>query len=195
MRIAICLSGQPRTWHYTYPSLLNYFAGHELDLFFHTWSETPTAELEELISTYQPRAYVTEDRPLFLEGKRALASRFPISPPLSVFDMFHSIAASNTLALQAHALKPYDLICRSRFDLAFDGVWDGEAPPDGAVLLKKDNPGVPGGCNDKFAIGKPEPMAAYSGMIDWLPQGLQCFTPPCFDPRLLSTTILLRFAT
>ena len=183
MRIAVCLSGQPRTWRHTYESLFAFFGDHELDVFLHTWSETDSAELEALAAAYQPRRVRAEERPLFVEEKRKMAALFPISPPLTVFDMLHSMAASLALALEAHDVLPYDFICRSRFDLIHDGVWDGSAPPSGGVLVKQDTPGVPGGCNDQFALGDAAAMAAYAGFAAWLPDGLERLQGPAFRPE------------
>jgi len=87
MRIALCLSGQPRTWRWTRESLMAFFAGHELEVFFHTWREGDPAELDALTEAYRPRAHRIADRPLFLAEKRLLAERFPTRPPLTIFDI------------------------------------------------------------------------------------------------------------
>lgn len=166
MRIALCLSGQPRTWRSTRASQLAFFAGHEVDVFLHTWREGEAAELESLIATYAPRASRIEDRPLFVADKRRLAERFPVRPPLSIFDMFHSAAAS--LALAADSGEPYDLLVRSRFDAQFDGVWCGEAPADGELVIPDSYP-EPTSCNDQFAIGRPAAMLAYGAIASWFP--------------------------
>src|SRR4051794_7421355 len=98
MRIALCLSGQPRTWRATCESLFAFFAGHELDVFLHTWREGEPSELEALLTAYAPRGHAIGARPLFAEEKRLLADRFPTRPPLTIFDMFHSVAESLALA-------------------------------------------------------------------------------------------------
>jgi hypothetical protein len=186
MRIAICLSGQPRTWRYTHPTLFNFFAGHDLDVFIHTWDDVEPAELEALRSVYSPRALAQEVRPLFLEEKRAMAARFPVSPPLTILDMFHTMAASVTLALDAGGAghEPYDLICRTRFDTIYDGRWRGEAPPQGALAVQTGEFEPEGGCNDQFALGAPEAMRLYAGISAWLPEGLASLPPPCFRPEI-----------
>jgi hypothetical protein len=150
MRLAICLSGQPRTWRYTHESLFKFFDGHELDIFIHTWDDVEASELEAIRSAYSPRVIVQGARPLFLDEKRAMAARFPESPPLSIFDMFHSVAASVALALEASkSPQPdYDLICRTRFDTIYDGRWRGEPPPKGAIAVQTGEFEPPGGCND-----------------------------------------------
>jgi hypothetical protein len=186
MRLAVCLSGQPRTWRHTYRTLLNFFDGHEFDIFIHTWDEVEAAEVEALTAAYSPRALVQSARPTFLEEKRAMAHRFPTSPPLTVLDMFHSMAASVNLALEACAppLPSYDLICRTRFDAIYDGRWRGEPPPEGAITVQAGAYEPPGGCNDQFALGAPDAMRVYAGFCAWLPEGMQRLPPPIFRPEI-----------
>jgi hypothetical protein len=165
MRVALCLSGQPRTWRSTRASLATFFAGHELDVFLHTWREGDPAELEALVAAYAPRGWRIEPRPLFVEAKRLMAERFPTRPPLTTFDMFHSVAES--LKLVAECGETYDLVVRARFDALFDGGWSGEIPPIGGVIVPDLYP-EPGSCTDQFALGGPAEMQAYGGMGDWL---------------------------
>jgi hypothetical protein len=165
MRLALCLSGQPRTWRRTRESLAAFFADHEVDVFFHTWREGDPAELEALIEAYRPRAHLIEARPLFLAEKRLLAERFPTRPPLTIFDMFHSVAES--LALAAAGERDYDLVVRARFDAMFDQAWSGELPNDGELIVPDLYPD-PAGCTDQFAIGRPAEMQAYGATGSWL---------------------------
>ena len=182
MRIALCLSGQPRTWRATRASLAAFFAGHEVDVFLHTWREGDPAELEALVAAYAPRDHRIEDRPLFLAEKRALAERFPFRPPLTLIDMLHSLAES--LALAAAAAPAYDLIVRARFDALFDGVWSGEAPASGEIVVPDDFPS-PAGCNDQFAIGAPAEMAAYGGLGRWFADVLPQARGEALQPEVL----------
>jgi hypothetical protein len=166
MRIALCLSGQPRTWRATRASLEAFFAGHEVDVFLHSWREGDPAELEALLDAYRPRAHLFEPRPLFLDEKRMLAERFPSRPPLTLFDMFHSVAQSLALVAEA-ADSDYDLVVRARFDALFDGAWSGDAPGDGEVVIPDAYPNDYG-VNDQFAIGRMAEMQAYGGVLDWM---------------------------
>jgi hypothetical protein len=166
MRIALCLSGQPRTWRWTRESLMGFFAGHQLEVFFHTWQEGDPAELDAVVEAYRPRAHRIEARPLFLVEKRLLAERFPTRPPLTLFDMFHSVAESLKLAA-AEGDGTYDLVVRTRFDAMFDGVWSGQAPGAGELIVPDLYPD-PAGCTDQFAIGRPDEMQAYGAAGAWL---------------------------
>jgi hypothetical protein len=165
MRLALCLSGQPRTWRWTRESLAAYFAGHQVDIFLHTWREGDPAELEALVAAYAPRAWLIEERPLFVEEKRLLAERFPTRPPLTIFDMLHSVAES--LKLAAEAGETYDVVVRARFDALFDGVWSGELPAAGELIIP-DLYLDPTGCTDQLAIGRPAEMQVYAAMGVWL---------------------------
>jgi len=193
MRLAICLSGQPRTWRYTYQSLFDFFDGHDLDVFIHTWDDVEATELEAVRSAYSPRVIAQSARPIFLEEKRAMAARFPESPPLSILDMFHSMAASVNLALDASMSgdAAYDLICRTRFDTIYDGRWRGAPPPKGAIAVQTGEFEPPGGCNDQFALGEPEALRLYAGISDWLPSRMESLTPPCFRPEIALQAYLL----
>ena len=77
MKIAICISGQPRNFKQSYPSLKTHFLDkHDCDIYFHSW-KTPSFEstnfgdgthkyqLEEedynkLVELYQPKNYILE---------------------------------------------------------------------------------------------------------------------------------------
>jgi hypothetical protein len=188
MRIALCLSGQPRTWRRTRESLLAFFAGHELDVFFHTWAEGDPAEHEALVEAYRPRTWRIGDRPLFVAEKRLLAERFPVRPPLSVLDMFHSMAES--LALADEGGGAYDLVVRARFDSLFDGRWSGESPSAGEVVVPAGYPD-PSGCNDQLAIGRPEAMRSYARVGAWLRASLHQLASA--DGWLRPEAVLLHF--
>ena len=186
MRIALCLSGQPRTWRHTWETAFAYFEAHDLDVFIHTWDETDPAELQDLLATYAPKAFTIEPHPPFMAEKRRMAERFPFSPPFTIFDMFHSIAASLILALDSgDAATPYDLICRSRFDLILDDQWNGQPPPEGAVIVPAHGGVGEIGCNDQFAIGSPDTMRRYAGISAWLMDGMLDFQGRQFMPEVV----------
>ncbi|MDB5447108.1 MAG: hypothetical protein JWQ97_2425 [Phenylobacterium sp.] len=181
MRIALCLSGQPRTWRATRSSLAAFFTGHEVDVFLHTWGEGDPAELAALVEAYTPRAHRIEARPLFAAEKRLLAERFPTRPPLTIFDMFHSVAQSLALAAEPQN-GIYDLVVRARFDAIFDGAWPGEAPGAGELVLPDLYPDA-SGVNDQFAIGRMAEMRAYGGIGAWLPTVLPSLRGAWFRPE------------
>jgi hypothetical protein len=185
MKIAVCLSGQPRTWRHTQASLFAFFAAHEVTTFFHTWDEVDDVELKDIVSTYSPRAFRVDSRPLFLDEKRKLAERFPHLPPLTTFDMFHSVAESLKLALAADAGgQAFDLVCRCRFDTIYNGRLGDVTAPAGAIVVQSGDYEPAEGCNDQFAIGGPEAMGLYAGISDWLPAGMEDLSGRWFRPEI-----------
>lgn len=184
-RIALCLSGQPRTWRHTHDSMFRYFSTHDLDVFFHTWDEIEQSELDDILRTYAPASYVVESRPSFISEKQKLAELFPVSPPFTIFDMAHSTTASLVLALEAHDERaPYDLICRSRFDIIYDGLWSDAPPPKGSIAIQSAQHELEVGFNDQFAIGDVEAMRDYAGFAAWLPDGMRDLQGPAFRPEV-----------
>jgi hypothetical protein len=183
MRIALCLSGQPRTWRATRASLLSLFAGHEVDVFLHTWREGDPAELEAVLTAYRPRAFAIETRPLFANQKRRLTERFPGAPPLTLFDMLHSVAGSLALALRPEH-GPYDLLARVRFDAMFEDGWRGPAPGPGELVVLDGYPD-PAGVNDQFALGAPDAMRAYAGLGAWLAAAIEGLQGERLRPEVL----------
>jgi hypothetical protein len=165
--------------------MFKYFSAHDLDVFFHTWDEVEPSELDDITTAYAPRLHIIQNRPLFIEEKQKLAQLFPVSPPFTIFDMAHSVAASLALAFKAHdERRSYDLICRSRFDVIYDGLWSGALPPAGGVSIQSDQHELDVGFNDQFAIGDVEAMRDYAGFAPWLPNGMQDLQGPVFRPEV-----------
>jgi hypothetical protein len=128
MRIAVCISGQPRTIKYTINSIKNFFStNYQYDFFCHAWdyneykvkdigfpiqfntSSTTEEEFRDIISQLSPKKVV-------VESKDVLANiHFP----------WHSLLYS---AMMANLYKKqyeiehnfnYDFVVKSRYDLVF----------------------------------------------------------------------------
>jgi hypothetical protein len=127
MRIAICISGQPRNFKQSYVSLKKYFLDkHDCDIYFHSW-KTPSFEstnfgggnhqyqlneedYNELVELYQPKNYILEQPIVFdASGYQCPIWRQPLNNTLS---MFYSIYKSFQLIE-----GEYDYVVRTRFDL------------------------------------------------------------------------------
>ncbi len=185
MRIALCLSGQPRTWRHTWRTAVGFFADHDVDVFIHTWDETNPAELQDVLAAYAPRAFKVEPRPLLIAEKRRMAELFPVSPPFTIFDMFYSMAASIELALETNGDdRSYDAICRSRFDLIHDGHWTGGPPAPNTIVVPATEEVEANTCNDQFAIGDPAAMRQYASISNWLLDGMRGFRGSTFRPEI-----------
>lgn len=132
MRIAICLSGQPRTVKITYPNILKFFSEHyQYDYFCHAWDYdvhkykkidgTPgvywggsesvnRAELENILLMFNPKAYK-------IQGKNELPNRHNHWNSL-----FYSAMYANHLKKQYEIENDfrYDLVIKTRYDLIYD---------------------------------------------------------------------------
>lgn len=86
MRIAICLSGQARTWRKCYPRWMELFAGQgEIDFFFHLWDYNT---LPNLLATHNGGMHI-EDEPLSEEEKIDIVQT--LRPKKYVFDHKKSV--------------------------------------------------------------------------------------------------------
>ena len=83
MKIALCLSGQPRNYREAFPYIYNHIIlPNSADVFFHTWfdpnnrymekqhlgrgnCEAPEQTVEELVALYNPKAFLVEKPKLF----------------------------------------------------------------------------------------------------------------------------------
>lgn len=173
MKIAICISGQPRNFKQSYESLKTYFLDkYDCDIYFHTW-KTDNFEstnfgfgnyqynfnrndFYNLSSIYQPEKYILEKPIIFdASGYKCPIWRQPLNNTLS---MFYSIYRSFQLVE-----GDYDYIIRTRFDINYS-KFNLEFPEEG-IILPEWNTDIrvkSRGYYDVFALGKPEDMKLYS---------------------------------
>ena len=173
MKIAICVSGQPRNFKQSYNSLKTYFLDkYDCDVYFHTW-ETNNFEstnfgfgnthysltnndYNDLIQLYQPKKYTLE-QPITFDASNYKCPiwRQPLNNTLS---MFYSIYKS------FHLIKgDYDYIVRTRFDIDYS-KFNLEFPKEG-IILPEWNTDIRvkhRGYYDVFGLGKQEDMIIYS---------------------------------
>ncbi|MDZ5648535.1 hypothetical protein [Nitrospirillum sp. BR 11828] len=197
MRVALCLSGQPRTWRHCIDSLRRFVAGHEVTTFLHLWDEVPEAERAEILAAYQPAAHLVTARPPFAAEKRRMAERWHYRPPFFIFDMFHAVQQVLTLALGHKGpdgkAAPFDAIIRVRYDSRFDDT----LPEDWfrtPGLITPDNWAPAAGYNDQFAFGRPPFMRLYAAFATWLPRGMEGHERPVFQPEVVLRHYLDRVA-
>lgn len=148
MKIAICLSGQPRWFRECYPyfktNIIENF--EEVDVFIHAWSprrDSPKYEssifgvdtgyaldntLESLQSCYSPADIEVEEQILFEE---ATDYPYPVPtnwPAKNVFSMFYSMKKCIDLKSKKEKIQgyQYDWVFRSRFDYAINRKFTSE---------------------------------------------------------------------
>jgi hypothetical protein len=126
--VAVCFSGEPRTYNLTHQSIKNFFTHAKIDVkyFAHTWNSntykvrTPEGKIE-----FQPEAY---DRNFILDDVQNFYNfesvevdyKFPNLLPWD--NLFYSDAKSNLLKREYELANDmtFDVVVKCRFDLAFD---------------------------------------------------------------------------
>jgi hypothetical protein len=144
MKIAICLSGQPRTIEYSTPNILQYFSSsdYEFDFFCHSWDyntykrkninskfgDPPVywdssvmvdvGQLNEQILLYKPKKFLIEGAEIFK------GIRFPWD------SLTYSMMIANHFKKQYEIENNfrYDFVVRSRFDLIFNPIFKFTVP-------------------------------------------------------------------
>lgn len=176
-RIAVCISGEPRTFKACHQSLAAFLSEYDIDYYIHCWSDQYTQELVE----FYPDAYIsTEDRPDFhtleLDGLTKLGVKdfgdgikVPYANP-NLYPMWYSVKrAFELIAASGKQASEYKFIVRTRFDNFFPKRLGIDPTRPNAIYVDP-NYGGYGGFGDQFAIGTPQAMAKYSQLFDWLEQ-------------------------
>ena len=134
MRIAICLSGQPRTIEFAAPNVIQYFSGeHEYDFFCHSWDyDTYKRKRDDAPADEQPIYWdvdsnvdinwLTEKINVFKPKKYIIDSSAVIGTKFSWASLTYSLMMANNLKKQYEIENNfrYDCVVRSRYDLIFD---------------------------------------------------------------------------
>jgi len=118
MKIAICISGQVRTFDKSFISLKkNYLDKYDCDIYCHTWSHQ---NVDQALSLFKPKSYMVQDPIIF--------DKFNVMCPLwngvsfnNLLSQYHSLQQSFLLCKKETNVK-YDLLIRSRYDINYDNV-------------------------------------------------------------------------
>lgn len=177
LKIAVCLSGQPRSLIHCQDSLQRFFHGHEVTYFCHSWRDQTDPVLLEPLETFffyetdSPETFDFERQAIKQYGLKDFDNNIQVpyvSP--NVFPMWNGIQQAY-LSIQrngCHA-KDFDLICRMRYDNFWVGQFDAEdfGFTSDNLMIDRNYNGY-GGYGDQFAIGSPTAMAKYFGLYNWL---------------------------
>jgi len=134
MRIAVCLSGQPRTWKRAYPTWIEYLSIHgDIDIFYHMWdynthpsfagglqaeptlqeTKLSTAELQEIYDTLKPKKHQIESKKEF--------SPSPVKNPIAWWTkpQFYGLKKTAFMKREYEIENnfEYDIVFRVRTDL------------------------------------------------------------------------------
>ena len=167
-KLALCLSGQPRSYfdayQYVKKNLLDCF---DVDVFAHAWkSPNHLNQLkiyEEITAIYSP-LFLLFDKPLSEDINQDMRVANASHPANFCTSMFYSIQKADHFRIVAETTfnKKYDFVIRSRFDLALNTVIDFTKLEKGKIYVSKDGDGPHPLLNDQFAIADPDTMNVYS---------------------------------
>lgn len=174
-RIALCLSGQLRSWkegyEYHKKNLLDQYEPGEIDIFLHTW-EHPSGDDLSVAHRYGVIDWWVDK-----EFPREQFDKYSVVdnkwPAFNTFSMWYSVFKANELKRE-YELKNgfrYDVVIRSRFDFALNRVLDLDTMEKGKLyvpndLIKGHIPPNQKHANDQFAYGDSNVMDLYS-MTFW----------------------------
>lgn len=176
MKVALCLSGQIRSFDLVYQKLLdNLIIPNNCDVFYHTWHSYNESKY---VNYYNPEdnmcvhygAYSNKNLEKVIKHLKPVSFSFeePFIPQ-NTKSMFYSLMKSNDLKCNYERMMgfKYDIVIRSRSDILFleKVILDKNSVEDNIIYLSY-RPGGCGGVNDAFAYGKSDIMDRYSNIYE-----------------------------
>lgn len=172
LKLALCLSGQPRSYRKAHSFLKNNLLDrYDVDVFAHAWRPDGAslgiyADIQNL---YRPVSFVTDEK-LPSETNNDLVVTNASHPANFCTSMFYSIYRANEFKIRRETLNniKYDFVIRSRYDFALNKKIVFEELEKGKIYVSKDTDGPNPLLNDQFAIGDSESMNIYSSTFLFL---------------------------
>ena len=209
MRVALCISGQPRSVALVYPTIYeNIIAPNAADVYIHSWiddnikgkkpvaagghvgSDTIPHNIEEIIlQLYKPKNYIFEPQIEFDEknyNERKLPS---IRPKFSIsqrYSIMKSIGMTEGFEYDAIIRMRFDWKIHDRINIQSLPLNTLTAPNDAPHLHRLSNGAVLRGVNDQFAIGNSHVMHTYGRMYHHIDEIYNADTFPFADEFMLS---------
>jgi hypothetical protein len=165
-RIALILSGKPRSGMFCFPYIYDAFLNNDykVDVFIHTWDEYRVLDL------YRPKQILIERNEIeileHLFAQLRLFDTMAIEGRIdNVLRMYYSLKRSFDIIDE-----PYDYVIRSRFDVIIQDKFNlepiiTELEEDKYDIFIPDEVFNFGGYQDRIAIGKFEAMKVYCDTI------------------------------
>lgn len=195
MKVAICISGQPRNVHkgfvFIEPNLL---APNDCDVFIHMWwneeqigkpyinagGHTVTEPLEDgmledIIEMYNPVLMHHEPQKEFDEKDYAERAYPAIKPASSLSQKYSSMKAHE---LRRKSGREYDAVVRLRFDFALQTLICVNNCDLNVINVPNRCPHT-NGVDDTFAIGSPENMDVYGNLYNHIDDLYHSNVPFC----------------
>ena len=183
MKIAVCISGQPRSYTKGYEYLKkNVLDRYDTDIFIHTW-KNKVYDIKDVIDLYNPVDYITDELSIFdkddLNRKYTNTPDPEKFPPSNMVYAYYSLFQSCLLKIKNEIVSnQYDWVIKTRFDYAINGVIPFDKMdktkiyiPNCRMVITRDFG------NDQFAFGSSlvmnKYMSTYLMMEDYYNAGYQ----------------------
>lgn len=194
MKIALCLSGRPRSYREGFEyHKRNLLDRHDVDVFIHTWDDIDDMAFQYIDYNYDPVA-ITTSTTFSDQSFTKYKTDNPDWPPKNAIHMMFSVFKANELKREHELVSGivYDAVIRSRFDFALNRQIDFEIEP-GKVYVPNDfikGRIEPNGiiCNDQFAVGDSPTMDLYSNTF-WNIDRAATLGAPIIGEDLLSVNL------
>ena len=125
MKIAVCISGQPRAYAQGYEYMKrNLLDKYDCDIFIHSWHNKVYRSLD-VVELYNPVDFMIENTlsKSFYDSKFTNTPNAAGWPPHATVSMFYSMFQSLFLKTKHELLfNKYDWVVKTRFDYAINGV-------------------------------------------------------------------------
>ena len=168
MKIALCLSGQPRAFKHGYEFVYkNLLKDHDVEVFIHTWESEQTHEaiIQYEARTWQVDPALTNDLSKYTNVPPPQPNWKVKEPARATWNQLYSIKKCNWLKSEFEILydMKFDWVIRSRFDFAIN-VKIPFAELDSTKLYIPNCRQVPNRDfgNDQFAFSSSENMDKYA---------------------------------
>ena len=197
-KIALCLSGQPRSfqkgYEYHKKNLLDHY---DVDVFIHTWDLNDPKLIEEYVELYKPEALMIE-KPLVgdFDQKYTNTPNATLHPPRFTVAMLYSMYKSCELKTTTELTDGfvYDWVVKSRSDYAlnvkipFDELDNQKLYIPNCRMVPERDFG-----NDQFAFGGSDVMnrrmSIYLNMNHFYDQGVQMIGEDMMKAQLHETNL------
>lgn len=180
MRVAICLSGQPRNSELCYPfimdNIVNCNKEHDFDFFIHTWEGSDGSsswessidnDKTDVIKLYNPKKYLIEPQKIFNNDVGDCIGDGVGNMSKRMKSMFYSIFKCNELKIEYEKENnfTYDCVIRIRFDLQLESplIIDMDL---NKLTVKDEKSHDEWAINDHIAISNSKNMDVYSNMYN-----------------------------
>ncbi len=175
LKIAVCLSGEPRSYIHCINSFKRFFSGHDIDIYIGNKDKNISDEVKSLynakhVSNYREPSFYNLEKTGFKKFGFNIEKDGLVTANASpnLYPMWYGILKSAEHLINSPELSSnYDAICRCRFDTFFIKPMDIQNFPENSIFIDP-NYNEHNGYSDQFAIGTPKAMAKYFNLYNWI---------------------------